>query len=112
VPEYVSKRVDQQVSKGAEVQLKSLTSAKVLEDMADKELKTELKRYDKILEEYEIFGKERRKKTKPVVLGFEKIRKPDTKGKEYTKRQEMKDIKRGMRLTRRKRHKKRPNLTP
>jgi len=43
VPEYVSKRADQQVSKGTEVQLKSLTSAKVLEDMADEELKTELK---------------------------------------------------------------------
>jgi len=83
------------VSKGTEVQLKSLTSAKVLEDAANEELKTELKRYDKFLEEYELFGKERRKKTKPVVLGFEKIRNPDTKGKEYTKRQERKDIKRG-----------------
>jgi len=91
----VSKCADQQVSKGTEVQLKSLTSAKVLEDAANEELKTELKRYDKFLEEYELFGKERRKKTKPVVLGFEKIRNPDTKGKEYTKRQERKDIKRG-----------------
>jgi len=35
VPEYVSKRADQQVSKGTEVQLESLTSVKVLEDVAN-----------------------------------------------------------------------------
>jgi len=61
--------------------------------MADDRLKTELQRYGKILKEYETFGKERKKKTQPLVLEFEKIRKPDIKGKEYTKRQEKRDIK-------------------
>ena len=95
MPEYVSKRADEQVSKGTEVQLKSLTSAKALEYTGDELLKAELERYTKILQDYETFGKEQKKKTKPVVLEFEKLRKPDAKGKQYTKRQEKKDIQLG-----------------
>jgi len=57
VPEYVSKCADKQVSKGTEVQLKSLTSAKVLEDTADKELKIALAKYEKILKDYETLGR-------------------------------------------------------
>jgi len=95
VPEYVSKRVDQQVSKGTEVYLESLTSAKVCEHVADEQLKVELERYAKILRDYETFGKEQKGKSEPVVLEAEKVRKPDTKNKgEYTKRQENRDIKR------------------
>ena len=47
------------------------------------------------MRDYETFGKEQKKKTEPLVLELEKVRKPDTKGKgEYTKRQEKRDIKR------------------
>jgi len=95
VPEYASKRADQQVSKGTEVHLESLTSAKVCENVADEQLKVELKRYAKILRDYEKFGKEQKEKTEPTVLEAEKARKPNTKNKgEYTKRQENRDIKR------------------
>ena len=88
VPEYVSKCADEQVSKGTEVQLRSLTSAQVLEDTGEKELEKAIAEYTKILKDYDAFGKQCQKSAKPVVLKFEEIRKPDTKGKEYTKRQE------------------------
>ena len=85
MPEYVSKSADEQVSKGTEVQLKSLTSAQVLEDTGEKELKIAIAEYAKILKDYETFGKQCQKSAKPMVSKYEEIRKPDTKGKEYTK---------------------------
>ena len=52
-----------------------MTSAKVLENVADDQLKVELDRYAKILRDYETFGKEQKGKSEPVVLEAEKNKK-------------------------------------
>ena len=91
----MSKRVDQQVSKGTEVHLESLTSAKVCENVGAEQLQIELDRYTKILNEFETFGKEqKKKKAEALILKSETWRKPCAKNSgEYDEKKEARKLK-------------------
>jgi len=94
-PSNVSKSVDQQVSKGADSQSESLTSAQVRENVGDEQLRIELEKYAKILKEYETFGKEQKDMKQTIVLQAEKWRKPDAKQKgEYDEKKAALELKR------------------